>query len=175
MHHPSLLAPPRPLLLPFLPPPRPHRRFPRGPAVLHRPPRTRLDATSRRPLPILALLSSRRMPGARWLRTRISGKELISEVQLTGGRGHPGQKSWIVSLSGIDTVDKAKQIVGSTFLVKEDDRPDLEEDEFYTHDLVGMRVVLKLSLCKWQLRGLEREQKVVADNVAEILRQRAVR
>ncbi|RZR75732.1 hypothetical protein BHM03_00000212 [Ensete ventricosum] len=180
MHHPSLLAPPRPLPLPFLPPPRPHRRFPRGPAVLHRPPRTRLDATSRRPLPILALLSSRRMvhplhhpfpsflgntasltlfsigpvaeegsddqkakfvevgyvssthgiegelrvmpstdfpelrfctPGARWLRTRISGKELISEVQLTGGRGHPGQKSWIVSLSGIDTVDKVQLLL----------------------------------------------------------------
>lgn len=61
MHRPSLLAPPRPLPLPFLPPPRPHWRFPRGPAVLHRPPRTRLDATSRRPLPILALLSSRSM------------------------------------------------------------------------------------------------------------------
>ncbi|CAL9109745.1 unnamed protein product [Musa acuminata var. zebrina] len=224
MHRPSLLAPPRPLPLPFLPPPRPHWRFPRGPAVLHRPQRTRLDATSRLPLPILALLSSRSMvhslhhlfpsllgntasltsfligpvavaaegvlgsseegsddqeakyvevgyvssthgikgelrvmpstdfpelrfctPGTRWLRTRISGKELISEVQLTGGRGHPGQKSWIVSLSGIDTVDKAKQIVGSTFLVKEDDRPDLEEGELYTPDLVGMRVVLKES------------------------------
>ncbi|URE26110.1 RimM N-terminal domain [Musa troglodytarum] len=224
MHRPSLLAPPRPLPLPFRPPPRPHRRFPRGPAVLHRPPRTPLDATSRRPLPILALLSGRSMvhslhhlfpsfvgntasltlflmgpvavaaegvlgsseegsddqkakfvevgyvssthgikgelrvmpstdfpelrfctPGPRWLRTRISGKELISEVQLTGGRGHPGQKSWIVSLSGIDTVDKAKQIVGSTFLVKEDDRPDLEEGELYTPDLVGMRVVLKES------------------------------
>ncbi|XP_065021659.1 uncharacterized protein LOC103996141 isoform X3 [Musa acuminata AAA Group] len=199
MYRPSLLAPPRPLPLPFLPPPRPHWRFPRGPAVLHRPQRTRLDATSRLPLPILALLSSRRpvavaaegvlgsseegsddqeakfvevgyvssthgikgelrvmpstdfpelrfcTPGTRWLRTRISGKELISEVQLTGGRGHPGQKSWIVSLSGIDTVDKAKQIVGSTFLVKEDDRPDLEEGELYTPDLVGMRVVLKES------------------------------
>ncbi|XP_074569417.1 LOW QUALITY PROTEIN: uncharacterized protein LOC141826060 [Curcuma longa] len=84
-------------------------------------------------------------PGIRWLKTRVSGKELISQVQLTGGRGHSGQKSWIVSFSGIDTVDKAKQIVGSTLLVKESDRPDLEEGEFYSRDLVGMRVALKES------------------------------
>ncbi|RRT83086.1 hypothetical protein B296_00001933 [Ensete ventricosum] len=50
-----------------------------------------------------------------------------------------------VALNNISLLSliQAKQIVGSTFLVKEDDRPDLEEDEFYTHDLVGMRVVLK--------------------------------
>ncbi|XP_042427023.1 uncharacterized protein LOC122014708 [Zingiber officinale] len=84
-------------------------------------------------------------PGIRWLKTRVSGKELISQVQLTGGRGHSGQKSWIVSFSGIDTMDKAKQIVGSTLLVRESDRPDLEEGEFYTRDLVGMRVALKES------------------------------
>ncbi|WOL14510.1 hypothetical protein Cni_G23290 [Canna indica] len=83
--------------------------------------------------------------GTRWLRTRISGKELISEVQLTSGRAHAGQKCWIVSFSGIDTVDKAKQIVGSTLLVRDADRPDLEEGEFYTRDLVGMRVILKES------------------------------
>ncbi|XP_008797487.1 uncharacterized protein LOC103712681 [Phoenix dactylifera] len=82
-------------------------------------------------------------PGRRWLRTRILGKEMISEVELTGGRSHSGQKCWIISFSGIDTMDKAKQIVGSTLLVREEDRPELEEGEFYTHDLVGMKVVLK--------------------------------
>ncbi|XP_072993542.1 uncharacterized protein [Typha latifolia] len=82
-------------------------------------------------------------PGRRWLRTRVAGKELISELELTGGRGHPGQKSWIISFSGIDTVDEARQIVGSTILVREGDRPELEEGDFYTLDLVGMRVVLK--------------------------------
>ncbi|KAH7686016.1 UDPGP family protein [Dioscorea alata] len=82
-------------------------------------------------------------PGKRWLRTRITGKELISEVELTGGRAHPGQKSWIISLHGIDTVEKAKQMVGSTLLVREGDRPELDEDEFYTPDLFNMRVFLK--------------------------------
>ncbi|OAY71141.1 Ribosome maturation factor RimM [Ananas comosus] len=82
-------------------------------------------------------------PGKRWLRTRAAGKELIKEVELTGGRGHPGQKSWIISFSGIDTVEEARQIVGSSLLVTVRDRPELEEGEFYTRDLVGMRVILK--------------------------------
>ncbi|CAI0560814.1 unnamed protein product [Linum tenue] len=38
---------------------------------------------------------------------------------------------------------KAKQLIGSALLVREDDRPELEEGEFYTRDLVGMRVILK--------------------------------
>ncbi|KAJ6822273.1 uncharacterized protein M6B38_388560 [Iris pallida] len=82
-------------------------------------------------------------PGRRWLRTRLYGKEVMSEVELSAGRSHPGQKSWIISLQGIDDVDKAKQIVGSTLLVRDEDRPELEEDEIYTPDLVGMRVLLK--------------------------------
>ncbi|XP_058101161.1 uncharacterized protein LOC131245604 isoform X2 [Magnolia sinica] len=81
--------------------------------------------------------------GTRWLKVRVSGKETIQEVELTEGRGHPGQRNWILSFRGIDTVDKARQIVGSTLLVRETDRPALEEGEFYIPDLVGMRVVLK--------------------------------
>ncbi|KAF8408971.1 hypothetical protein HHK36_005041 [Tetracentron sinense] len=82
-------------------------------------------------------------PGRRWLRERISGKETVREVELVEGRGHSGQKSWIVSIGGIDTVEEAKQLVGSTLLVREEDRPALEEGEFYIPDLVGMRVILK--------------------------------
>ncbi|MBA0779163.1 hypothetical protein Gotri_003439, partial [Gossypium trilobum] len=37
----------------------------------------------------------------------------------------------------------ARQLVGSTLLAEEEDRPHLEEGEFYTRDLVGMRVILK--------------------------------
>lgn len=39
---------------------------------------------------------------------------------------------------------QAKQLVGSTLLVREEDRPELDEGEFYTRDLLGMRVVLKV-------------------------------
>lgn len=57
----------------------------------------------------------------------------MSEVELIEGRGNYGQKGWIISLAGIDTVEKAKQIVGSTLLVKEGDRPELEEGNWQIH------------------------------------------
>ncbi|XP_038710833.1 uncharacterized protein LOC120005208 isoform X3 [Tripterygium wilfordii] len=82
-------------------------------------------------------------PGRRWLKQLVSGKETIQEVQLVEGRGHPGQKSWILKFEGVDVVDQAKQLVGSMLLVRKEDRPQLEEGEFYTRDLVGMRVMLK--------------------------------
>ncbi|PON41749.1 Translation protein, beta-barrel domain containing protein [Parasponia andersonii] len=82
-------------------------------------------------------------PGRRWLKQQISGRDMIQEVELEEGRGHPGQKSWILKFRGIDSVDQAKQLLGSTILVKEEERPELEEGEFYTRDLVGMRVFLK--------------------------------
>lgn len=34
--------------------------------------------------------------------------------------------------------------MGSTVLISDTNRPDLEEGEFYTRDLVGMRVILKV-------------------------------
>ncbi|KAK4858116.1 hypothetical protein QYF36_011284 [Acer negundo] len=82
-------------------------------------------------------------PGRRWLRQQILGSETIQEVELIEGREHYGQKCWILAFDGIDTVDQARLLVGSTLLAREGDRPELENDEFYTRDLVGMRVVLK--------------------------------
>ncbi|KAM1592711.1 hypothetical protein EV2_037600 [Malus domestica] len=82
-------------------------------------------------------------PGKRWLRQQVSGREIIQEVELVEGRGHPGQKSWILRLGGIETVDEARQLIGSALLVREEDRPQLEEGEIYTRDLVGMKVILK--------------------------------
>ncbi|KAL2930781.1 Ribosome maturation factor RimM [Bienertia sinuspersici] len=82
-------------------------------------------------------------PGKRWLRQQFSGRDEILEVELVAGRGHPGSKSWIVKLSGFDTIDEARQLVGSTFLVRNIDRPELQEGEFYSRDLVGMKVTLK--------------------------------
>lgn len=44
---------------------------------------------------------------------------------------------------------QARQIVGSAILVKAGDRPEIEDDEFFSLDLVGMRVIVKVhvSLC----------------------------
>ncbi|XP_050367495.1 uncharacterized protein LOC126785875 [Argentina anserina] len=82
-------------------------------------------------------------PGRRWLRQQTLGQERVQEVELVEGRGHPGQKIWILKLRGIDNVDQARQLIGSTLLVREEDRPQLEDGEIYTRDLVGMRVILK--------------------------------
>ncbi|XP_016507946.2 uncharacterized protein LOC107825588 isoform X1 [Nicotiana tabacum] len=82
-------------------------------------------------------------PGRRWLRQQVSGREMVQEIELVEGRGHPGQKSWILRFHEINTVEQAQKLVGSTVLVKDEDRPVLEEGEYYTRDLVGMRVFLK--------------------------------
>ncbi|KAJ4797632.1 Ribosome maturation factor RimM [Rhynchospora pubera] len=82
-------------------------------------------------------------PGKRWLRTRDGGKESIKEIDLIKGRCNPGQNSWIISLRGINSIEEANNIVGSALLIGSDDRPELHEGEFYTPDLVGMRVILK--------------------------------
>ncbi|KAK4794500.1 hypothetical protein SAY86_012494 [Trapa natans] len=82
-------------------------------------------------------------PGRRWLKQQVSGRDMLKEIKLVDGRGHPGQKSWILKFGGIDTVEQAEKLIGSTLLVNESDRPDLEAGEFYTRDLVGMRVIHK--------------------------------
>lgn len=39
---------------------------------------------------------------------------------------------------------QAKMLIGATLLVTEEDRPELEEGEVYTRDLIGMRVIMKV-------------------------------
>ncbi|KAI3969479.1 hypothetical protein MKX01_020040 [Papaver californicum] len=80
--------------------------------------------------------------GKGWFKERISGKEVIKEVEIVDGREHAGQKSWILSFQGIDSIDQ-KQLVGLVILVREEDRQVLEQGEFYNPDLIGMRVLLK--------------------------------
>ncbi|PWZ19554.1 Ribosome maturation factor RimM [Zea mays] len=82
-------------------------------------------------------------PGTRWLRARAAGKQQVREFELVRGRAHTGKKSWIVSFDGVNNLDEARQIVGSAVLVKARDRPEIEDDEFYSLDLVGMRVIVK--------------------------------
>ncbi|XP_023758130.1 uncharacterized protein LOC111906602 isoform X1 [Lactuca sativa] len=82
-------------------------------------------------------------PGRRWLKRQILGREIIEEVELMEGRGHHGQKSWIIKINNIEKVEQAQQLVGSTILVLDEDRPELEEGDFYARDLVGMRVTLQ--------------------------------
>lgn len=43
------------------------------------------------------------------MKQQVSGREMIQEVELEEGRGHPGQKSWILKFKGINTVDQVRE------------------------------------------------------------------
>ncbi|PWZ04873.1 Ribosome maturation factor RimM [Zea mays] len=94
-------------------------------------------------LPSWISKASAHQPGMRWLRARAAGKQQVREFELVRGRAHTGKKSWIVSFDGVNNLDEARQIVGSAVLVKARDRPEIKDDEFYSLDLVGMRVIVK--------------------------------
>lgn len=49
------------------------------------------------------------------MKQQILGRETVQEVELVEGRGHPGQKSWILRFSGIDTVDQVSFTIVSFF------------------------------------------------------------
>ncbi|CAI8618749.1 unnamed protein product [Vicia faba] len=82
-------------------------------------------------------------PGRRWLKMKVMSGETVKEVELEKGREHSGQDCWIIRFRGIDSVEEAKVLIGATLLVTEEDRPELEDGEFYARDLNGMRVFMK--------------------------------
>lgn len=49
----------------------------------------------------------------------------------------------VVHLDQVDTRNGAEDLVGRQVWVREDELPELDEDEFYWHKMVGMRVVLE--------------------------------
>ncbi|WP_269621942.1 ribosome maturation factor RimM [Prochlorococcus marinus] len=77
--------------------------------------------------------------GERWLQ---KGKEKPYKIQLVSGKRIPGKSIYIVSFSGIDDRNKAKDLVGHKFLVKSNQRPKLAQGEFHFLDLIGLKVKL---------------------------------
>lgn len=59
--------------------------------------------------------------------------------QVQGQHWHKGQVR--LKLRGIDTVEQAEALIGGYVEVGEDERPELEQDEYYTRDLIGLRAV----------------------------------
>jgi len=51
------------------------------------------------------------------------------------------QRVVLLALDGIDTVDAAERLRGMTLWIPEAERMPLEDDQFYLHDVVGLRVV----------------------------------
>ncbi|KAG0567627.1 hypothetical protein KC19_7G149500 [Ceratodon purpureus] len=84
-------------------------------------------------------------PGTRWIKRILMGRPSITQVELVEGREIIGkQSSWLVTLEGFDTPEKASELQGATMLVRADDRPaSLGEEEDYIPDLVGMDVIIE--------------------------------
>jgi len=80
-------------------------------------------------------------PGPRWLqRPQGNTPEPITLVQ---GRYLEGKGLYVVKLDGIDDRTQAETLRGCALLVPAQDRPVLEDGEFYAADLMGLRVILQ--------------------------------
>jgi 16S rRNA processing protein RimM len=79
-------------------------------------------------------------PGERWLQEP-KGTPPRS-VHLLKGRYLEGKGLYVVQLEGVTDRDQAESLRNCTLLVPAEDRPELEEGEFYVADLMGLRVLL---------------------------------
>lgn len=77
-------------------------------------------------------------PGQRWLLR--PGETEPQPIEFLGGRYIPGKGLYAVQLAGVEDRDDAEALRGCQLLVSADDRPHLEEGEFYVQDLMGLEV-----------------------------------
>ena len=76
-------------------------------------------------------------PGTRWLQKE---NEPPLEMKLTSGFRQPGKATFIISLEGINTRNDAEQIKKFKILVKTDNLPSLEKEEFHLLELINLQV-----------------------------------
>ena len=77
-------------------------------------------------------------PGIRWLQHPKTGE--IEEVELLGGRYLAGKNLYVIALEGIEYRDQVDALRDYKILVKNSDRPELEEDEYHVADLMNLAV-----------------------------------
>ncbi|GJP82960.1 hypothetical protein CLOP_g13178 [Closterium sp. NIES-67] len=74
----------------------------------------------------------------------VQGGAVVSSVWVRGGRPGPGRYGlWLVKLKGVESAEQAEALRGSVMMVPVWERPELEEDEVYSSDLIGLQVLLK--------------------------------
>ncbi|MCO5602086.1 hypothetical protein L7F22_056214 [Adiantum nelumboides] len=85
-------------------------------------------------------------PGIRWVGFYRMGKlvgqrkiELLCGRKIMQGKDH----AWLLTFEGVDSKEKASELVGATILVENADRPVLNADQFYIPELIGMSVQMK--------------------------------
>lgn len=80
-------------------------------------------------------------PGERWLKRP---RSLTPEtVELVRGRHIDGKGLYVVQIAGVNSRDEAEALRDAVLLVPTGDRPQLDDDEFYVADLVGLRVIVQ--------------------------------
>ena len=89
-------------------------------------------------------------PGPRWLRAKLdpkmaprrapSGSGDPLPVQLLQGQFYPAKKLYLVQFEEITDRNLAEQWVGSEILIAAADRPELDDEEYYLPDLIGLPV-----------------------------------
>lgn len=82
-------------------------------------------------------------PGQRWLLR--PGQTEPEPVEFLSGRYIPGKGLYAVELAGVEDRTQAEALRGSQLLVSASDRPQLEADEFYVQDLIGLEVFNQIS------------------------------
>ena len=76
-------------------------------------------------------------PGMRWLQKE---NEPPLEMKLTSGFRQPGRETFIISLEGINTRNDAEQLKKFKILVKIDNLPRLQKEEFHLLELINLQV-----------------------------------
>ena len=76
-------------------------------------------------------------PGVRWLQKE---DESPIQVKLTSGYKQPGKENFIIRFQDIDTRDHAERLKKFKILVKSDELPKLNKEEFHLLELINLQV-----------------------------------
>ena len=76
-------------------------------------------------------------PGKRWIQ---KGNENPAELQLTSGLKQPGKESFIISFKEINNRNQAEDLREFKLMVKADDIPKLNQEEFHLTELINLKV-----------------------------------
>ena len=76
-------------------------------------------------------------PGMRWLQKE---NEPPLEIKLTSGFRQPGRATFIISIEGINSRNDAEQLKNFKILVKTDNLPRLQKEEFHLLELINLQV-----------------------------------
>ena len=76
-------------------------------------------------------------PGMRWLQKE---NEPPSQIKLTSGFKQPGKETFVIKFQGIDSRNHAEQLKKYKILVKTNELPKLEKEEFHLLELINLQV-----------------------------------